>query len=1393
MTGSSDTGALAPAQPKHHPERWRLARAGIVNVWHYYDTEFRFSGGRMILRGTNGSGKSRALEMLLPFLLDADRRKMDATGAGKVRLEDLMRHGARDQTNRLGYLWLELARGTEDDSFLTVGALVRFSTSTAEAKAWYFTTPLRVGIDLQLLDDRRLPLSREHLAQAIGADRVTDRPDTHRERIASQVFALTGATGKERYGGLLQLLHTLRAPDMGNRIDEGNLPRILSDALPPLSEATLRDAGERLDSLSDAREEQQRLLTTVEQIDGFLNVYRGYVAKVLADTAEDVRAAGRAAHDLAQAEQEAITKQTELEIKHNSARASLAETKEKAEALESEIEAIKELPAYKAGLDIKNLAASVQALRRAAEGDLRNATGRREDEERAVSAANALAEELREEAADAGRVLASTRSAMSGAGMPQAALPAVIEVGITSSPPVRDTVRCSLRDALTVERPAPQVLSVFPDALETVIGTTQETSRAAIRRAAEAQQRRGAAAKLNQRVREVAAEQRRAEELFDKTTEDADHAQACADKRDDIACELATRWRVWTSDPQTGQLLGDVNWHETAIGALLLDANTLTGEWSDHDDLSTIDAVAADSAEPALAAIHGRQADLRRAAEADAEHRSELETERDSLLAAQDPEPPTAPWAIGRPRSTSLWRAVDFAAALGERERAGLEAALLSAGLLSADVTDAAVLRAEDGQILLTPDAPVASRSLDSALRWDPAGGLDEEVVDAVLARIGLGPGHGTWVDTDGSWAAGPLRGKHQAESARYIGAAARERARGERLRTINAELAELARRAEQRATDHRMLQDAVSRLKHHIGTAPRTSDLLGTRVAARSASETAAKSLQAATEARAKVERLQRELAADRQTHEEHCVRLALPSTESALDEVVRKAGTVVDICQRLADKLRTMRRVLGKHVDALATVDAAASRRADAEQDAQNSWNVWRTEDEKFTTLTEALGAEADDVFRRLNVAEEEQRKARRKISVLSEDERDLDKAVDAASRDATEAQQQARQAAVTMRTALEVLVTRVSLPGIAEAATSGPAPDLVALCEPGGPLTPARLDEIGVAVQRALDRTGKAADQTALIRALNTVQGDVTNTFDLTPRTVEGMWLVDLTDATGRQPVALAAARLREQAVGAGAALTAREHEVFTEFVISGVGEELRRRMVQADALINAMNASLADIRTSHGIGVRLRWELAEPADSPVARIRTLVAESAVLRRPEHTAELINLLKDRVDESFGRDAEAGYEEHLRSALDYRQWHHVEVSILGPEPGQVRKISRRAKLSQGETRFVSYVALFAAADAYLSGLPDTARALRLILLDDAFAKVDDRTIGELMGLLVRMDVDFCMTGHALWGAYPQVPAVDVYEIRRAEGTAAAATHVHWDGRNRHYLRSTG
>ncbi|MFC8045870.1 hypothetical protein [Nocardia sp. NPDC057353] len=253
---------------KHFEERWRLVRAGVVNVWHYLDTEFAISGGRLILRGANGSGKSRALEMLLPFLFDADRRRMDATGSQKVSLDELMRTGARGQTNRIGYLWLELAR---PDGYLTLGAHIRYSASAHRSEVQFFVTGKRVGAELPLLDDRQV-LSRERLRDLIGADALTDA-EQHREHVRARVFGLRGDGDRDRFTGLIQLLHTLRSPDVGNRIDEGKLPQILSDALPPLNERTLEAAGERLDGLTATRLAQEQLAGTLEQVRRFHAVY----------------------------------------------------------------------------------------------------------------------------------------------------------------------------------------------------------------------------------------------------------------------------------------------------------------------------------------------------------------------------------------------------------------------------------------------------------------------------------------------------------------------------------------------------------------------------------------------------------------------------------------------------------------------------------------------------------------------------------------------------------------------------------------------------------------------------------------------------------------------------------------------------------------------------------------------------------------------------------------------------------------------------------------------------------------------------------------------------------------------------------------------------------------
>jgi hypothetical protein len=50
--------------------RWRLHRGGIVNVWEFGEQVFDLTEGRAFFQGSNSSGKSRTLELLLPLCLE---------------------------------------------------------------------------------------------------------------------------------------------------------------------------------------------------------------------------------------------------------------------------------------------------------------------------------------------------------------------------------------------------------------------------------------------------------------------------------------------------------------------------------------------------------------------------------------------------------------------------------------------------------------------------------------------------------------------------------------------------------------------------------------------------------------------------------------------------------------------------------------------------------------------------------------------------------------------------------------------------------------------------------------------------------------------------------------------------------------------------------------------------------------------------------------------------------------------------------------------------------------------------------------------------------------------------------------------------------------------------
>lgn len=1436
---------LTPAQ--HHPDRWVLNRAGILNVWYYHDSTFEISGGRLILRGTNGSGKSRALELLFPFLFDADRRRMDATGSAKVQLTDLMKAGAGEGTNRVGYLWAELRRPAVPDpasapdspgttankggfEHLTIGAYLRYSRSTGEVKVHYFTTPLRVGPELPLMSPAREPLPREELMERIGADRVT-APAEHRTRIAQTVFGLGGERAAERYNGLLQLLHTLRSPDVGNRIEEGRLPQILTDALPPLSEQALDAAGEKLDGLTETRASQERLRASLGHVQTFLDVYRNYAAARVAEAATAAKEAADENHRAVREADDLRRKHKELQSAKTQIDAGLGELESTERELESTIKGIEESKAIEDLKDLHERTRRVAAQKGTAESTLGSAQSARENEAATVKRADKQASDVRDAAAGFNKALAAARQAIADTGVPDGAvtgLPDDVIVTLMSSPSDTAAIRTSVDgDPRPQPRPTPKALIVVPDDPDGLANKIDRVRDVVELRIGQARQRADVAHKLERDHQEVTNAAERAEE---KAAEAEAEAVVAEDRTEELGRSVdqyVANWGDWLALPAIADILrsqqandpehsdaagsqesagrGPSTAAEPSTAALevlqraLVDPDVLME--APVDLLARLDRAPHDITAPAHQRLAEETSVLKLADDADRVQDRKLAEEQRALEAAKDPEPDSAQWQTSHPEdSVPLWRATDFAPELDEESRAGVEGAMAASGLLTASISPDGQVRATDGQVLATTQASVvASRSAVELLQPDTTSGLPAHLVRAILERIevrepgtesraGTAPGGAAlWIAADGSWGSGPLTGRHQPAAAQYIGVAARAANRSARLAEIAAERHDIAEAVTSRAAVRREIGAQIAEVRAAAGDAPRSQPILTAHRIAQDAAQRARDASAAAGKAKNHAEHVRREWSAAQQSHRQICEERGLPIGARELDEVHRNSRAAVIACDHARDAHARLKHRLGDHTSALDDVAGAVARRRTAESDADAKWLIWNQEAATLATIEENVGVEAKAAEQLLEETRGEQARIHGEVVAARIKRDELIGEVSRASGEADRAEDAVPDAVENLGAASARLQRICGLTGIAAAAFATDPGDLTT-----DATEPRDVKVLASRILVVVHNHSTRSDETTLGRAQQVLERELSGVYDVDVRVEDGVRLIALSDTTGTRPVAEAAAGLSEQVVAGDAALTERERKVFEEFVLGSVARELQDRLARARELVDAMNASLGTIRTSHGIGVRLRWTLADDSDPAIKQLRDLVTLRSEIRRRDQDVELTDLLKDRVARSFALDPSAGYTAHLQTALDYRQWYQMDVIILGPLPNQERRISRRAKLSQGETRFVSYVTLFAAIDAYLSGLPDTGKALRLLLLDDAFAKVDDPTIAELMGLLVRLDIDFVMTGHALWGTYPQVPKLDAYEVRRAQGTSAITTHVHWDGRNRH-LRPMG
>lgn len=195
--------------PSPTSTRFQPLRGGLINLFKYENQQFWYEHGRLLIRGNNGSGKSRVLALQLPFLLDGEisptRVEPDGDRARQIAWHLTM----GEYPQRTGYTWIEFGRRDENgvEQFVTLGCGMKaIKDADNQPTRWFFVTPLRVDRDFDLVADSR-PLTAEQLAARIGDTCFPKTAREYRRTVDARLFSL----GEERYGALLDLLKIGRA------------------------------------------------------------------------------------------------------------------------------------------------------------------------------------------------------------------------------------------------------------------------------------------------------------------------------------------------------------------------------------------------------------------------------------------------------------------------------------------------------------------------------------------------------------------------------------------------------------------------------------------------------------------------------------------------------------------------------------------------------------------------------------------------------------------------------------------------------------------------------------------------------------------------------------------------------------------------------------------------------------------------------------------------------------------------------------------------------------------------------------------------------------------------------------------------------------------------------
>ncbi|MFP3712656.1 SbcC/MukB-like Walker B domain-containing protein [Puerhibacterium sp. TATVAM-FAB25] len=1320
--------------------RWRLVGFGVVNVWRYAQLELPAPSGRLLLRGSNGTGKTTALELLWPYLLDLEGAK-HKLAAGKNRattLKDLLREN-RGGDKRIGYAWMTVA-GPGDAGELSYG--VRLTLAGDTVKINPFRIPGRPLHDLALTgpDGRSSISSLEAFTEAVEAagGRVFEDAEAYQSDLAAHVF---GAR-REMVVAIADRVRRVRRPDLMEATTPNAAAQVLREALPGVDVQEIEAVAKALAETETTREAFERDLAAADRLAEFDTAYQAYtVAQVR--TATDAAAAAHTRLDKARkSAQSAATAAQKLDEEAEAAEQRVTALEADEDATDAEITAIEKLPAFSEIANLQLLQQAARSARASADAHLSALTGR--------------VERLSDDAAtvhtDAQRLAGQVRTAGQEATTadPQAGTAAVALTVSTRPHALLQVGDVALDPGVAVEIADPAEQLAAAREHWSALGRAHRETAA------------GAQTLRRRYEREVLGAQREAKTATKTADREAEAANAAAAQmtarhaalREAITATVTKICEWIEANPDLAQDadgpgqeldLETVREHGDDPEALVAAAD----DWAQHVTVG-----AANEA----GRLHHEALGLLTQAEQLRTQAKDLREEARQLRAGKLLAPPRPAWAA--PAGHVLTDALTWPEHTDAGTQALVEAALSAAGLLGAELTPAGVRAAA---WTVTTAGPTLEHALSAVVTVDP----DHELAGAataVLDRIAYAPSAAqspaaSVIGADGTFRLGVLAGRapgteqpHTLPASRFVGAAQRLAAARARAEQLDADAVELDTQASALTAQAAELDTRGTAVKRRAAQFPARRDLRDTSREHAAAVRDAGHARDRAEQARKDATELTRAATTAERTWKEQALAMGLPTDPDAMEPTAQRENDAGAQLEQAASTLVRLEEQIGRLLARAARVSTDRERLApvhalacETHAQAAKAEATFEQVNAKHGQEVAALNAQHDAAKRKLEKVRGDLRDARGKqTTAVSKAASQREIAVQAKRTVLEQEEPAAAQA-------LGVLVALCQVADVRDVLQLEVAPDA----------GPDLIEQVRALIAGRATRERKSTEET----------------FEKVRAALAPHWAVDRDRPFQDGKVALEtyrcthdgqtltvpaaaryAAELRDRAADQ---LSEAEQNALQDFIVRRMPAAISTAWHEMNDWIDAVNKKMSSTAASSGVRVRVRL-LTRDDLSPAQRTVHALAckKSAATRTQDESDRLADALKALLSGSVA-DTMQG---RVAEAMDVADWIRLEYRIHRPGKDTDQPWTTRTGLSTGESRLVTLAPMLASVAALYDSLPDT--ALRLAALDEIPATVDGHGLDGLARYIGTLDLDLVCTSHGWDGAPGAWDAVDLHDL---------------------------